>query len=97
MALTASQVKTELDEVAGIIASARKTFSGCRSQIAAQLAKLQNIPTKYTDLITTTSNYGTSDAFEALSKAEVAKLQAEYVVLRDIFILAAADLDGYSV
>lgn len=97
MALTASQVKTGLDEVAGIIAAARQEFSSCQSRIAAHLAKLQNIPSNYGELITTTSSYGTSDAFEALSKAEVAKLQAEYVALRDVFILAVADLDGYNV
>lgn len=79
---TASQVKTGLDAIAGVIANQRKAMTSAKNVGATASAALAALGTDYADVIATIQGYGTSDAFEALSKAEFAKLLAEYNALK---------------
>lgn len=81
---TASQVKTGLDRIATVIATQREVVSKAKSNSALASAALAALATDYADVIATIQSYGTSDAFEAVSKAEFAKLLAEYNALKTV-------------
>lgn len=76
-----SQVASGLDSVAARIANQRAAALAAVKSAQAVVAALNAIPTDYADLITTINGYGTTDAFEAFSKAELAKLTAEFGAL----------------
>lgn len=82
MALSPSQVKAGLDDAASRIREQRAVVE--KAQQNAQLASdnLALIATDYAELISTVNAYGTSDAFESLSKAELAKLTTEFGSLK---------------
>ena len=79
---TASEVKSGLDAIADEIAAVRKRFATAKSSIEGGSTALGNIPTKWADVLSTIDGYGTEDAFEALTKAEKAKLATEFVALK---------------
>lgn len=79
---TASEVKAGLDDIATKIRNVRQKAAQAKAAITAGDAELADIPTTFADLIATIDAYGTSDTFEALSKAEKAKLQSEFSALR---------------
>jgi hypothetical protein len=81
---TASQVKVGLDDIAGVIAAQRDVMKKAKSNAALASAALAALGTSYADVITTIGAYGTSDAFENVSKAEYAKLLAEFNALKAI-------------
>lgn len=78
---TSSQVKSGLDAVTEIIKEAHATIAKAQSNTALAVADLNAIPTEYADVLATINGYGTTDAFEALSKAELAKLTTEFSAL----------------
>lgn len=81
---TASQVKVGLDDIASVIAAQRDVMKKAKSNAALASAALAALGTTYADVIATITAYGTSDAFEALSKAEYAKLLAEFNALKTV-------------
>lgn len=90
---TSSEVKSGLDEIAKRIANSRQTISGLIITAQAESASLDSLATGYADLIATINAYGTADAFESVSKAELAKLSAEYTALKaDADTIAAVSL-----
>lgn len=79
---TSSQVKSGLDSVAVRIADQRAAVLAAVKNATNAVTALNAIATDYSDMITTINNYGTTDAFEALSKAELAKLTTEFNALK---------------
>lgn len=92
---TSSQVKTTLDEIAMIIREQRAVMEKVKSNAALASTALGDLPTVYADVVATIQAYGTTNAFEALAKAELAKLAAEYTALKaDADTVAAIDLNN---
>ncbi|MBK9284997.1 MAG: hypothetical protein IPM51_11880 [Sphingobacteriaceae bacterium] len=83
---TTSQVKAGLDDIATEIRQIRFEAGRCKITIGNVSAALANLATKYSDVVATIQTFGTTNAFEALSKAELTKLITEYQALK-------ADLD----
>jgi hypothetical protein len=78
---TTSQVKSGLDAITEIIKDAHATIAKAQSNTSIAVADLNALPTDYADVLATINGYGTVDAFEALSKAELAKLTTEFMAL----------------
>ena len=91
---TTSEVKAGLDDIAQRIRSSRKGFALAKDAIVKTRDGLNAIPTQYADVLNTIGLYGTADAFEALSKDELAKLTTEFVALRNSIdaLIAAAGI-----
>ena len=91
---TYSQVKAALDTIAESIAKNRLRI--ILSQETAQEVSdaLDLLQTTHADVITTIGTYGTTNASEALAKTDLAKLSAEFTVLKtDADTIAAVNLD----
>lgn len=89
-----SEVKSGLNEVAQIIADQRAVLAKAQQNAANASAALAAISTDYSDVAATINAYGTTNAFEALSKAEFAKLQTEFTALKsaaDSIVAVALD------
>ena len=80
---TTSEVKAGLDEIAASIRTNRRRFEQSKAAIVTVRDALVAIPTVYADVLDTVGLYGTADAFEALSKDELAKLTTEFIALRN--------------
>ncbi len=78
---TSSEVKTGLDAISGVISGARATVLKAKVNTNDAIANLGALPTEFADVIATINSYGTVDAFEAVSKAELAKLTNEFIAL----------------
>lgn len=78
---TSSEVKTGLDNIASVISEARKTILKSQTDSFGAVDALNSLPSQFAGVIATINAYGTTDAFEALAKAELAKLTAEFVAL----------------
>jgi hypothetical protein len=78
---TSSEVKTGLDSIASVISEARSVVLKAQTNTDVAVASLNALPGQYSDVIATINAYGTVDAFEALAKAELAKLTAEFIAL----------------
>lgn len=89
-----SQVDRALDEIAMKIRDQRMVMTKVKSNAASASTALDSIPGEYEDELQTINGYGDSDAFEALAKAKLAKLTAEFVALKaDADAVAAVNLD----
>lgn len=89
---TTSEVKSGIDTIADEIAAVRKRYATAKSNIEGGAAALENIPTKWDDVLTTVNGYTGADAFETLAKSEVSKLAEEYTALKaDIDALISAE------
>ena len=92
---TTSQVKSGLDAITEIIKEAHAVIAKAQSNTEGAVASLNAIPTEYADVLATINNYGTENVFEALSKAELAKLTTEFVSLVNAGnTIIATDLDS---
>ncbi len=89
---TSSEVKAGLDEISAMIKASRARLVSSKSMITTQETNLTAIPTRFTDVLGTVNGYGTTDAFEALCKAEVAKMTIEFLALLADTSLAVTDL-----
>lgn len=85
-----SEVKAGLDDVAGIIREQKAVMVKVKSNAALAAAALAGLPAQYADLITTINAYGTANAAEALAKADLAKLTAEFQALKTLADQVAA-------
>ena len=91
---TSSEVKTALDAVAAAISKSRERMVGVKATASEVSAALGGLATLYADVVTTINGYGTTNAFEALAKAELAKLATEYTALKaDADAVAAVNLN----
>ena len=79
---TSSQVKAGLDDIATAIRAAREQMIGVQGMASSVSANLAGLATDYADVAATIQAYGTTNSFEALAKAEMAKLLAEYTALK---------------
>lgn len=92
---TYSQVKAALDAVADSIAKNRARMVDVKATATEVSAALAALPTTYADVVTTINGYGTTNAAEALAKADLAKLATEYTALKaDADAVAAVNLDN---
>lgn len=82
MAASYSEVKAGLDEVAAIIREQRTIMLKAKTAAAAGSVVLGDLPARFADVIATVNAYGTSNAAEALAKADMAKLTAEFQALK---------------
>lgn len=78
---TTSDVKSGLDTIAGVIAQNRSALAQAKLAMAQREVNLNDIPTKYSDVIETINAYASGDAFEVLAKAELSRLTAEFLAL----------------
>lgn len=85
-----SEVKAGLAEVATLIRDQKAVMLKAKSNAGLASAALAEVPTKYSDLITTINGYGTSNAAEALAKADLAKLTTEFQALKTLADQVAA-------
>lgn len=93
---TASQVKAGLDQIATLISEQRAVMEKVKSNAALASAALAAIPTNFADVIATIDGYAanSTDYFERLSKAEKAKMAAEFTALKaDADAVAAVNLN----
>jgi hypothetical protein len=91
---TASEVKAGLDDIATQIRGQRAALVKAIGLAQAASAALTLIANDYSGVIATVNGYGTTDPFESLSKAELAKLTTEFVALKgDADMIAAVVLD----
>jgi hypothetical protein len=81
---TPSQVKSGLDDISDVIVAQRQTMKGLVSSAGSVGATLDGLASTYGDVIATINAYAanTTDAFELVSKAELAKMTAEFTALR---------------
>jgi hypothetical protein len=92
---TSSEVKAGLDAVAGIISEQRQVMLKVKSNAQIASDSLAALASDYADVVSTIQAYGTSNAFEALAKAELAKLTAEFTALKGKSdAVAAVDLNS---
>ena len=78
---TSSEVKAGLDEISAMIKASRQRLVSSKAMIGTQETNLKAIPTRFSDVLSTIDGYGTTDVFEALCKAELAKMTAEFLAL----------------
>ena len=91
---TSSEVKTALDAIAAFISKSRERMVGVKTTATEVSTTLGGLPTLYADVVTTINGYETTNAFEAVSKAELAKLATEYTALKaDADAVAAINLN----
>lgn len=80
---TPSQVKSGLDEVAGIIAAQRAVVEKAQANAGNASAELTALSSTYSGVIATINGYtDTGDPFEILAKAELAQLTGEFQALK---------------
>lgn len=90
---TTSEVKVGLHAIAQIISEQRDVMKKVKSNAGLASTALGAVPTDFADVIATINGYGTADAFEAVAKAEFAKLTTEFLALKDdADAVAAVDL-----
>lgn len=87
---TTSEVKSGLDDVSNIIREQRDVMKKAKANAAIASAALAALATTYSSIISTINAYGTTDAFEANAKAELAKLVTEYNALKNLADQVAA-------
>lgn len=81
---TISQVEAGLDSIAERINSARATMSKVQSNALGASEALAAITTDFADVIATVQAYGTSNAYDAATKAKFTKMVTEYNDLKTI-------------
>lgn len=79
---TPSQVKVSLDAVAAAIVKGRARLAEAKATATEVSTTLDGLATTYADVVATVEGYAPADAFEENAKAELAKLVAEFVALK---------------
>jgi hypothetical protein len=95
---TTSEVKAGLDDIAKAIRAERQAMKSAKARMVAGRGNLDQIPTVFSDVLATINAYGTTNAFEALAKAEFAKLATEFVALRgaaDVAVTGLGDITEF--
>ncbi len=91
---TTSEVKAGLDDIAKSIRTERQAMKNAKARILVGESNLNSIPTTFSDILDTINGYSkdTTDSFEILCKAELAKLTTEFLALKSDATLAITDL-----
>jgi hypothetical protein len=76
-----SNVKAALDDIAQSIRTERQAMTNAKARIATGQNNLNALPTTFQEAIAEITAYEGVDAFEALSKDELAKLTTEFLSL----------------
>jgi hypothetical protein len=76
-----SNVKAALDDIAQSIRTERQAMANAKARIATGQNNLNALPTTFSEAIAEITAYEGIDAFEALSKDELAKLTDEFIAL----------------
>jgi uncharacterized protein with von Willebrand factor type A (vWA) domain len=81
---TSSEVKAGLDDIATVIRTQHQVIRKMKYDAAAASSQLDDVPVSFADVINTINGYAadTQDAFEQVSKAELAKLTDEFLALK---------------
>lgn len=81
---TASQVKAGLDDIATVIRTERQAMISCKARVTAADNSLAALPTTYADVLAAINGFAvdSTDTFERLAKAELAKLTTEFQALK---------------
>ena len=90
--MSASSVKSNLDEVARVIVASRRILGTAKENIAKEETKLNSIGSTYSEMINEINGYVGDDAFEAVCKDELAKLTTEFQALKDEATIAKNSL-----
>lgn len=90
---TSSKVRSDLDAIGQAIVKSRARLAECQRTAKEVSAALSVLPQTYSGAVTAVGKYGSTDAFEAVSKAELAKLTSELNALKaDADAIAAINL-----
>ena len=89
---TSSEVKAGLDEISAMIKICRKRLTEAKASASTQVAKLNNIPTQFSNILATINAFTPDGTFEELSKDELAKMTTEFLALVADASLAVTDL-----
>lgn len=81
---TTSEIETGLAAIAAIISTQRGVAQKAIQNASLASGALAAIPTDYAGVITAINAYGTSNAYEAATKALFAKLTAEFTALKAV-------------
>lgn len=80
---TASEVKAGLDDIAAAIRASRQQAIRAKAQISTADSALAGLPITFADVVATINGYDAgAGPFEALAKAELARLVVEYQALK---------------
>jgi hypothetical protein len=79
---TYSEVKSGLDAIAGIISAQRQVMIKVKSNAGTASVALAAVQADYADVLATINGYGSTNAAEALAKADLAKLTTEFLALK---------------
>ena len=91
---TISEVKAGLDDIATTIRTERRALVNAKVRIATAQNNLAAIPTIFADVIAEIDGYTPTGEFEALTQDEKAKLQTEFVALRNAAGMGVTALVG---
>ncbi|QND60383.1 hypothetical protein [Mesorhizobium huakuii] len=92
---TTSEVKVGMAAIAQRLSDQRQVMLKAKSNAGAASVALSAIPTDYADVIATVQAFGSANAFDAATKAELAKMTAEFSALKaKADQVAAVDLNS---
>ena len=92
--MSISTVKAGLDDIAQSIRTEKQAMTNAKARISTGRNNLIALATVHAEIITEIQTYVGTDAFEALSKDELAKLTTEFIALRDGAAAAETALSG---
>lgn len=81
---TTSEIETGLDAISAIISDQRQVVKKAVANAGLASASLNAITTDYADLIATVQAFGTTNAYEAATKAKFTKLSSEFTALKGV-------------
>jgi predicted nucleic acid-binding Zn-ribbon protein len=81
---TASEVKAGLDDIASAIRAERNALKQAQARVTTAKNNLNALTTVHAGVVAAVNAYDaqTTDAFEQIAKAELAKLATEFMALR---------------
>jgi formamidopyrimidine-DNA glycosylase len=80
---TTSEVKSALDGIAEVIAGSISARERAKTLLLMARNQLAGLPTQYADEIAEINGYVPDGAFETLAKDEKARLQTEFMALKN--------------
>lgn len=81
MAATTSEVKSAMDAIATVIRDQRTVVNSAKTKAAGAATALNALPGDYAAVIAAVNAYTGADAFETVTKAELARMTTEFTAL----------------
>jgi len=81
---TTSEINKSIDEISASIDALRRQYESAKGNITRVATTLGDIPTQYSDVITSILAFGDTDSYEVFKKAELAKLTTEFTELQTL-------------